>query len=209
VIVCEGKTEEALCNVLNPAWAASHGGEGFELRGVVAVNGEGGAAPEAARQFARLGYRTALFGDSDKVINPPEEDIRAAGASVLLWDGKMATEQRIAADVPIATLQALLEAASEIKGEQSCIGSCKTALAALGANAAAVTGIVIGDWQQNGMDEHTLRAAIGNAAKTSNWFKNLNDGKRLAELVVAVLPGIADTPVGVTLRALEEWIYAG
>jgi predicted ATP-dependent endonuclease of OLD family len=209
VIVCEGKTEEALCNVLNPAWAAGHGGEGFELRGVVAVNGEGGAAPEAARQFAKLGYRTALFGDSDKPIIPSVEEIRAAGAEVLLWDGNMATEQRIAADVPIVTLQALLEAASEISSEQSCIDSCKTELAALGANPAAVTGIVIGDWQQNGMDERTFRATIGNAAKASKWFKNLNDGERLAELVVAALPGIADSPLGITLRALEEWIYAG
>lgn len=209
VIVSEGKTEEALCNVLNPEWAASHGGEGFELQGVVAANGGGAAAPEAARQFARLGYRTALFGDSDKAINPSEEEIRAAGAKVLLWDGKMATEQRIAADVPMLTLQALLEAASEIKSERSCIDSCKTELTALGANAAAVTGIVISDWQQNGIDEPTLRAAIGKAAKASKWFKNLNDGERLAKLVVAALPGITDTPLGIKLRALEEWVYAG
>jgi hypothetical protein len=209
LIVCEGKTEEALCNVLNPAWAASHGGEGFELRGVVAVNGEGGAAPEAARQFAKLGYRTALLGDSDRAINPPEEEIRAAGAQVLLWDGNMATEQRIAADVPILTLQALLETASEIKGEQSCIDSCKTALVELGASPAAVPGIVIGDWQQNGIDEGILRTAIGNAAKASKWFKNLNDGERLAKLVVAALPSIAITPLGITLRALEKWIYDG
>jgi hypothetical protein len=209
VIVCEGKTEEALCNLLNPAWAASRGGEGFELRGVVPVNGEGGAAPEAARQFARLGYRTLLFGDSDKAIDPSEEEIRANGAEVLLWDGGMATEQRIAADVPIGTLQALLEAASGIKSEQSCIDSCKTEIRALGANPAAVTSMVVGDWQQNGIDERTLRAAIGNAAKASRWFKSLNDGERLSELVIGALPNIASTPLGITLLALEEWVYAG
>ena len=32
------------------------------------------------------------------------------------------------------------------------------------------------DWHRNGIDEPTFRAAIGNAAKASKWFKNLNDG---------------------------------
>ncbi|MEW6229513.1 MAG: ATP-binding protein, partial [Bacillota bacterium] len=101
VILCEGKTEEALCNVLNGVWSSSHGGEDFELRGVVAANGEGQTAPEVARQFARLGYRVVFFGDSDKAITPNPHELRAAGADVLLWDGNMTTEQRIATDVPL------------------------------------------------------------------------------------------------------------
>ena len=207
VIVCEGKTEEALCNALNQTWTSDHGGEGFELRGVVAANGEGNKAPEVARQFAKLGYRTALFADSDKAINPTEDEIRSVGAEVLLWDGNMATEQRLAADVPLETLQAIVEAGSDIKGEESCIASCKTQLAKLGINAAAVTGIALVDWQQNGIHDPTLREAIGNAAKASKWFKNLNDGQKLADLVIAALPDIADTPLGTKLRALEEWVY--
>jgi putative ATP-dependent endonuclease of OLD family len=209
VIVCEGKTEEALCGVLNPVWTKNHEGVGFELLGVVAVTGGGESAPETARQFSILGYRTVLFGDSDKDINPTEQEIRASGAEVLLWDGCMATEQRIAADVPLETLQALLETASEIKSEQSCIDSCKTELEKLGVDATAVTDIAINNWQRNGIDETILRAAIGNAAKTSKWFKNLNNGERLAELIIVALPGIADTPLGIKLRELEEWIYEG
>lgn len=208
VIVCEGKTEEALCDILNLVWAETHGGEGFELRGVIAVNGGGTSAPESARQLAKLGYKTALFGDSDRAINPTEQELRAAGAEVMLWDGNMATEQRIAADVPLATLQALVDMGCEIKGEQSCVDSCKTELVKLGADGSAVTNTNIGEWQANGIDEPTLRAAIGNAAKTSGWFKNLNDGRRLAGVVVAALPQIAATPLGVKLRALEAWAYA-
>lgn len=207
VIVCEGKTEESLCNVLNQAWTACHDGEGFELRGIVAVTGEGSTAPQVAWQLAKLGYRTVLFGDSDRKINPTEQEIRAAGAEVLRWDGNMATEQRIAADVPLITLQELVKVASEIKGMQSCLDSCKTELAKLGTNAAAVTDIVK-DWQKNGIDECAIRAAIGNAAKSSKWFKNLNDGEKLAKLVVMALSDIADTPLGIKLHALQEWIYA-
>lgn len=209
VIVCEGKTEEALCRVLNNVWAENHEGENFEIRGVVAVTGEGASAPETARQFSKLGYRTVLFGDSDKPIKPNEHEILASGAEVLLWDDSMATEQRISADVPMTTLQALVQLASDIKGEQSCIDSCKTEIAKLGAQTSTVTDIIICDWQKNGIDEPIIRATIGNAAKVSKWFKNLNDGKKLAELVVEVLPVIENTPLGIKLRALEEWIYAG
>jgi len=208
VIVCEGKTEEALCTELNSAWAKTHEGEGFELRGIVAVNGGGTSAPETARQLTKLGYKTVLFGDSDITINPTEQELRAAGAEVFLWDGNMATEQRIAADVPLTTLQEILNLGCKIKGEQSCVDSCKTEHAKLGGDSAAVTSHNIVEWQEEGIDDPTIRKVIGNAAKTSRWFKNLNDGKRLAVIVVKALPYIRDTPLARTLRALEAWAYA-
>ncbi|MEW6229311.1 MAG: hypothetical protein AB1700_14670, partial [Bacillota bacterium] len=88
------------------------------------------------------------------------------------------------------------------------LDSCRTELGKLGANTAAVTSIAIDDWLRNGIDEPTLRTAMGNAAKTSRWFKNLNDGERLARLVVEALPAIAHTPLGTNLLALEQWVYA-
>jgi len=209
VIVCEGKTEEALCRVLDTAWATGHGGEGFDLRGVVAVNGGGrNAGPEAARQLGRLGYRTTFFGDSDQPIAPNTQELQNAGASVLLWDGRMATEQRIAADVPLATLQLILELGCEIKGERGCLDSCRAQVQKLGGDRTAITGGSIVEWQRNGIQEALLRAAIGNAAHGAEWFKNLNDGRRLAEVVVAALPGICGTPLATKLAALEQWVYA-
>jgi predicted ATPase len=208
VIVCEGKTEEALCGVLNLAWAACHEGENFELHGIVAVNGGGTSAPEAARQLTKLGYKTVLFGDSDITINPTEQELRTAGAEVFLWDGNMATEQRIATDVPLTALQEILNLGCKIKGEQGCVDSCKTELAKLGGDSAAVTSTNIVEWQEKDIDEPTLRKVIGNAAKVSKWFKNLNEGRRLAVSVVEALPHIKDTPLARTLRALEAWVYA-
>jgi hypothetical protein len=208
VVVCEGKTEEALCDALNSVWAASHEGEGFELRGIVAVNGGGNSAPEAARQLAKLGDKTVLFADSDRAINPTAQQLTAVGAVVLLWDGNMATEQRIAADVPLAMLQDIVNAACEIKGERSCVDSCKTELAKLGGDGTAIAHMDLRQWQASGIDEPTLRTLIGNAAHISEWFKNLNDGRRLAGIVVAALPQIVGRPLEVTLRALEAWAYA-
>ena len=209
VIVCEGKTEEALCRALNRVWAVNHGGEDFELCGIIAVTGGGDAAPETARQFSKLGYKTVFFGDSDKSINPSEKQLRVSGVEVFRWDGKMATEQRICADVPLNTLQALVSLASENRGEQSCLDSCKMELGKLGTNTASLTSLAIYEWQLNGIMERTIRGALGNAAKSSGWFKDLNNGEKLADLVAATLPEIIETPLGTKLQALEDWLYAG
>ncbi len=209
VIVCEGKTEEALCRALNQVWAMKHGGEDFEFRGIIAVTGGGDAAPETARQFSKLGYRTVFLGDSDKTINPSEHQLRVSGVEVFRWDGNMATEQRICADVPLETLQTLMSLASENRGEQSCLDSCKRELGKLGTNTNLLTNLAIDDWQLKGVSAGTIRLAIGNAAKSSGWFKDLNNGEKLADLVVATLPAIIMTPFGIKLQALEDWVYAG
>jgi putative ATP-dependent endonuclease of OLD family len=41
IIVCEGKTEEALCRVLDEHWSGLHGDENFAYHGIVAVDGNG------------------------------------------------------------------------------------------------------------------------------------------------------------------------
>ncbi len=207
VIVCEGKTEEALCEALSAAWAASHGGEGFELRGIVAVNGGGSAAPQAAIQFAKLGYKIVLLADSDRTINPTVQQLNAAGVAVMLWDGNMATEQRIAADVPLAALQDIANAACIIEEERRCVDSCRTALTKLGGDGNILANMNLAEWQAGGIDESRIRAVIGNSAKVSGWFKDLNTGKMLADIAVAALPQIADTPFGRRVRALEAWVH--
>ncbi len=209
VIVCEGKTEEALCRALNHVWAVNHKGDDFELYGIVAVTGGGDAAPETARQFSKLGYRTVFLGDSDKTINPSEQQLCANGVKVFRWDDKMATEQRICADVTLKTLQSLVTLASEVKGVQSCLDSCKRELNKLGSDTTSVTNLTIEEWKLNGILEQTIRAAVGKAGKSSGWFKDLNNGERLADLVVATLPEIIETPLGIKLQALEDWLYAG
>lgn len=208
VIICEGKTEEALCRRLSQFWSAKYKGRDFSLLGIVPVLGEGTNASRAALQFTKLGYRTAFFGDSDKAIDPNEQIMRDSGTTVIMWDGQMAIEQRVACDVPLDIIQDLLNAAKDIKGDKSCLDSCKTELVRLGINQIAIDNIDINDWLQRGIQEPIFRAAIGNAAKISKWFKNLNDGWRLADLVVTALPRITGTPLWNKLQELEQWSYA-
>lgn len=208
IIVCEGKTEEALCRVLNKVWTHDHENEGFETLGVLPAVGEGSAAPEVARQFASLGYSTILFADSDKSLHPNKNDVEAAGAKVLIWQGTMATEQRIATDVPKDTLQKIVAAAEKSKGPESCVAQLNNELQKLDLDDCTIPSLNISEWEELGIDDDSVRKVIGNTAKNYDWFKNLNDGEILAEIVVPVLQRIENTPLAEDLRTLEKWVYA-
>ena len=60
------------------------------------------------------------------------------------------------------------------------------------------------------VDEIVLRDAIGKAAKHKNaaWFKRVDKGKRLGELIARYFDKIQNTPTVTTLRKLENWCYA-
>lgn len=209
IIICEGKTEEALCRKLNSHWRNKHDGQSMELLGTVAVDGNGVPnGPKAALQFAKLGFSVLYLGDSDKQIVPSEQILKDTGVEVLLWPNKMCIEQRIATDFPWKLLQELIDNASHIKGEQSVKDLIKTEIDKLGCSQAKIVSLNLDEWHSNEIEESIIRSCIGNAAKVSGWFKNLNDGKRLAELVIKSLYQIPKSPLSVNIKKLEDWVYA-
>jgi ABC-type branched-subunit amino acid transport system ATPase component len=209
IIVCEGKTEEALCRELNNFWTQRHDGESMELRGAVAVDGNGTpASSKATFQFAKLGYDVIYFGDSDRPLDPSEQTLKDAGVEVLLWPNSMCIEQRIAVDIPLQLLQELINTATEIKSTESVKDSIKTEITKLGGNQAKIISLNLDNWLSNGIDELIIRSCIGNAAKLSDWFKNLNEGKLLAEIVLKSLSQIPESPLFKNIKKLEDWVYA-
>lgn len=207
IIVCEGKTEEALCRALNRAWAKNCKDEEFELSGIVAVTGGGDAAPETARQFGKLGYKTIFLGDSDKKLTPSENEMRKSGVWVVRWQGEMSTEQRICEDLPFEAIKSILNLAFEIRGEESCRERCKTEFEKLGVDASLITSADTDCWQKSGIEESIIRKAIGRAAKSGEWFKDLNTGEKLADLVIAQKPMETVTPFGCKLKELRQYLY--
>ncbi len=204
LIVCEGKTEEALCNVLDEAWVAQHQGHSFACRGVVAVDGQGRTqAPSVAVELRRLGYDAAYLGDSDEPIDPPQPELEAKGVKVILWDGKMATEQRVAADVTWEVLQKLLDAAIADLGEESVLAQISNALT----RNVVPLGREIDTWVEGTIGKIEVRQAIGKTAKKSGWFKDLNRGRTLAQIVVEDLANIQDTELAKSLGLLEAWVH--
>lgn len=204
LIVCEGKTEEALCNVLDEAWAAQHEGYSFSCRGVVAVDGQGRTqAPSVAVELRRLGYDAAYLGDSDEPIVPPPPELEAKGVTVILWDGGVATEQRVALDVTWEALQKLVGAAITELGTESVLASISSVLPVN----LVPCGFNIDRWVEGSIGEAEVRQAIGTTAKKRDWFKDLNRGRTLAQIVVEDLANIQGTELAKSLELLEAWVH--
>lgn len=206
IIVCEGRTEEALCRALDAMWSRSHGCRGFAYQGVVAVEGGGSGAPQAALELRRLGYDVAFFGDSDAPIDPDAVTLVGQGIAVFQWNGGVATEERAATDLPWDALQALVDAAVQICGQEPILNAVGSKL---GTNLVAL-GPKLNAWKTEKVTEAHIRKAIGQAAKTTlkGWFKDLNAGEALAQVVVSALPDIPKSDLAGRIGALESWVYA-
>ena len=83
VIVAEGKTELGYLRAIASSWNATTGIPIAHL-GTTSTEGSGGdEAAKRAIRFARPGYETALFVDSDQILNPSVETVSAQGARVI------------------------------------------------------------------------------------------------------------------------------
>jgi hypothetical protein len=200
VLICEGKTELGFCRRLDQYW--SEAGRSFGLAGVALANGNGTEAPTVTLGFAQLGYDTILIGDSDAPLAPPEVVLRAAGASVLLWEGGVSIEQRIALDLPVGGVLQMVEQAIENSDERSVCDTVKAKLAAAGPNLEGPPDA----WPWHAA-EAALRKAIGAAAKSRGWFKRVDLAERLTGIVVAHLASIGDTDLGRKTEALRVWAH--
>ncbi len=206
IIVCEGKTEEALCRVLDNYWASLHDDENFAYHGVVAVNGGGrNDGPSSAMELNRIGYEVLFFGDSDAPIDPDENALKEAGIAVEIWKGNMATEERITADLPLDHLQNFVNAAYDEFGEGRVLDAIGDKLG----SSITHLGSDINNWIGEGHSEENIRSAVGVAAKKTlkGWFKNINAGERLGVIVVSALNDIDGTPLQKSMSQIESWIY--
>ena len=156
-------------------------------------------------EFKRIGYDVLFFGDSDEPIDPDEKALTSAGIEVELWDGEMATEERIAADITLSCLQEFVYAAVDELGEDRVLSAIETKLG----KSINALGPDLNKWIANGNSETEIRAAVGDAAKNTlkGWFKNISAGERLGRVVVSALSDIPGSSLQQTVNHIEGWIY--
>jgi hypothetical protein len=203
VLVCEGKTEIGLCRRLDQRW--SEGGQSFALSGVALADGGGEEAPKVAKAFADLGYDVALLGDSDKALNPDRAALERAGAKVILWDGGVALEQRVALDLPWEGVAAAVQLAMANWSDQSIRDGIANRLRVASASIVGAPA----DWLGLGYLEADLRKAIGVAAKEqkSGWFKRVDLAEELAGIVIEHGAAITQTDLCRKIVCLKEWAH--
>jgi hypothetical protein len=198
VLVCEGATEVGFVRGLDDYWI-SLGRDPMAYLGAVPLDAKGASKIKAlAKGFKALHYQTAAIADADapKDFSPKdEEELNAAGVSVVVWSGGLALEQRAMLDLPWRSVLdsvrlALKEGVPAIDNIKSKLnGPLDEALEA---------------W----VDSIPLRTAIGNAAKSSAWFKSTSGGESWVAVIAKDLNDIQflKTDLGIKLAGLEKWM---
>jgi len=200
VIVCEGATEVGLCRALDDYWVEHDGSEPFSCKGVVVADGNGEQAASRAKSYHELGYRTALFIDSDKKENLDRGlDLEKQGVKLFTWDGNMSTEERVFNDLPWNEVICLLKVVRE-----SQHGLSDQVAARMPSSASKLPNDP-SQWS----DTREIRNAIGKAAKKKCWFKRIDLGEKLGLAVARSLRSIGRTELARTIQALKAWVTEG
>jgi len=201
VLVGEGKTECGLARGLDNWWTR-HGEPSFALMGVVAIDGGGkDKAPQIAEALIHLGYHAALLLDSDEEPNEVlVSRVREAGGTVLQWDGKCSTEERMFLDLPWAAVVKLVETATEFRGKESVMAHLNNAWKAMGRTELRDLGL------PPTLDSVEFRRALGLAAKKGSWYKDISRGEAVADIIAEELTEVPGAPLALCITAVRRWI---
>jgi hypothetical protein len=202
VVVCEGKTELGVLRAMESHWAAQHGSRPMAHVGGVLALGNGTQTGARAMAFRQLGFPTAVLADSDKPLEPPGDVLEDQGATVITWSDETAIESRICQDLPWPGFVELMALACELR---------TTSAVRDAVNARLVTFAIAGDdpdlWHVEGSTESQLRLAFATSAQKNNWFKRVDLGQAVGEIVLRHWDHVALLDLGVKLDAVSDWIY--
>lgn len=225
IIVCEGKTEAGFLVALDELfWSAKHQIHKGSFRyqtmaeaGVVPIESPksgGTEAPKYAVALAELGYTVAYLGDSDCRLSPTQEEMIQIGVEkVFLWPDKVSIEERLCLDLPWEAIKKIVNLAYELNGEDKSWNDIKEFVK---------TNTPMGESLPKNFehlcemrDKNDIRKIIGKVAKgyrqgekkKGEWFKRMDKGKKLGELVSRYIDQIRETPTYYILAELENWAY--
>ncbi|MBB6600318.1 AAA family ATPase [Luteimonas sp. MC1825] len=179
VVICEGATEVGFLRGMDNLWSATERLP-FSYLGVVLLDAHGASKIKGlSTGFNALHYDVMVLADGDAQDSFSDQDafdLNAKDVAVLMWADKLSIEQRAMIDLPWAQVlaSAILAKALGFPVHDNVRSKLEVKLDE-----------DIGMWE----DFADLRRAIGDAAKSSGWFKNIADGERWAQ---AVFPAFAD-----------------
>ena len=128
-----------------------------------------------------------------------------AGVRVIQWADSVSIEERITRDLPEEDLERLVRLAIELVEDQEAV------LSAIGAQLPAridpLTTPDVLSWVSSAAQIDVIREAIGKAAKKKGWFKGIEQGQRLGDLVGELLPQMGGSDTVAKTADLEDFAY--
>ncbi len=197
VLVCEGKTELGLCWALDNYWQ-NQGLDSFTYLGIVPVNGGGSDSPQTVKNLINLGYDVCLLVDSDVTLSPSEAELIQSGVTIVQWAGSCSIEERIFEDLPDEGIKELVKWIGNEKSIASITQSIVTR------TSPQLTLLENPDiWTIN----TNLRQAIGKTAKEKEWFKRLDLGQEMGDILCKYLTQLAQKDTGQKIKQLKRWVF--
>ena len=183
IIVCEGSTEVGLCRALD-SYRIENDCKPMATLGCEYVNGEGSTLFSRTNEIGEL-FPTCLFCDSD--TKEGEEGKKKLKEGILAVDCKegFCIEEQIIEDLPwdgvMKLIQYVQSAGKVIPDDLLLIKDRKN-------------------------DNKALRLRIAKKAKDKKWFKRIDHGEFLGEVVFEFFDEMEDTRTRKNFETLSRWI---
>lgn len=195
VLVCEGPTEIGMARGLDLYWTGK-GQASLAYLGVAVCDGNGSNMFERAACFGRMGYRTALWRDSDVPLTTAQQTLLdAAGVTQFAWAAPYSTEQQLFHALPAEAILALLDIAEEFNGSDSVAQHCKNHGVTVDREMDVVLGFTA-----------SQRDALGRAAGKGKWFKWIEPAEKVGRTVLGPYFEKSAAPVPNVLADLRAWM---
>ncbi len=202
IIVCEGKTEVGFLRALDRYLMQTENVR-FSYYGVgIAFGGGGDKMFKFAQLLKACGYKVSILMDSDeKILEAKKEIARSEGIEVFDWAEGFSVENQIFSDAPIEAINELLSLAVKNKTIQHVTAKLKdvdhSGKIFLTSESVSVA---------EDIDDSVLEA-IGEISKKSEWFKRIDLGELMGNLLLAHYDDISATSrLRVVIDAIKDWV---
>lgn len=182
IIVCEGATEVGICRALDK-YRQNKSQQLMSFNDCAYVDGTGHSLVERATELSQAGLKVALLCDSDDPqVNDSKSDLIENDINIFDCELDNSIEQQIFDNLPWEAVKKLINYAKEVhkKNEDEIIDSVKSRYT--------------GDFPTSWLDSDTdaMRKAIGITAKKKDWFKRIDHGEALGNVIFQYFDGIGE-----------------
>jgi putative ATP-dependent endonuclease of OLD family len=201
VVVCEGATEVGFLRGLDNLWSVANRLP-YSYLGVVPLDAHGASKIKGlATGFNALHYDVMVLADGDaqdKFSDQDAADLKKKCVDVLMWANNLSIEQRAMLDLPWAQVLASVQLAMELGFP-------------VNDNIRSKLGVDLEEEAGKWKDTADLRKAIGDAAKSSAWFKSITGGERWAETIFPAFgnAGFEQKDFATKLSQFRAWVDNG
>jgi predicted ATP-dependent endonuclease of OLD family len=173
IIVCEGATEIGICRALD-RYRQDNGQMLMSFEDCTYVDGTGSNLVSYTEELEDAGFKVALFCDSeDTRVNGHKEALIKKGIDVFDCEPDNSIDQQVFYNLPWEAVKNLINYVKEAYGKDE------------DAIADSVKSKYEGSFPENWLDSNTeaMRKAIGITAKRNDWFKRIDHGEVLGNII--------------------------